>query len=279
MILESVLFIISLLLIVGYCRVINGFFPDKQDVKEYGEDEVFYAINFNFARLILFGFTFIVMIFSYSIIRIIQYLIFSNAKFAFVEIPLMILIPIGIFSLTISGFINLKLFSLEFFEKKLGEKLGAQVYYGLWSISKHGLFKRKKLWKKLLVVLIIISISLLTVVLLCANDYVLVEDDGIYYNSVFSIVSTHFGWDDISFVLKEYGRILKDNESSQFYETPAYIILTKDKTRIDLSDMVEIDDNKIESINFILDKTGLEIKNAFWNTATDEYFEYSNATD
>ena len=47
------------------------------------------------------------------------------------------------------------------------------------------------------------------------------------------------------------------------------------KTRIDLSDMIEINENKAESIDFILEKTGLEIKNAFWNTATNEYFEYS----
>jgi hypothetical protein len=244
--------------------------------------EVYSYVNFKLGPGLIIPLTFpLMMVFYYIIFTIIRFL-FADATYLFFNIPIMLLFPLALFCMCISAFIGTKILNLKFFKKKLGEGFGENVAYDIINYDVKSpkrdpdlILKKRGFNKTLLLILSFITIFTALFTYAMFDDYLLVDDDGISFNSFFSFSTNKYSWDEIDYVYLEMGRVLRDNQRYSPYEKPSYVILPLDDTRIDLKDKDEINDLDSQAVDYILNQTGLEVEYCIWNVAKNQYLEYS----
>ena len=258
--------------------------PRSLVAQETIRDYIFEKINFKIALQMLFFLVFPTISFLYLSIRSIQILLIDKWTYVLVEGFLVMLIPIVVLSLSLEGYYVYRVFSLDFFIKKLGEDFGKQAFYALRTdktdpeykeLIRTGFPKKKKLEKYTIIILFIAVVSSLIFISLCVTHYTAVDEKGIYQNHWFSLEEKFYNWDEVDNIYYEYGRILRDNNRYHPYDKPLYVFYMNDNTRIETQDAMEIHGQKDEMYNFIIEKSGLTVEEIIWNVSNDEYIPYS----
>ncbi|MCK4364423.1 MAG: hypothetical protein KAW45_00045 [Thermoplasmatales archaeon] len=272
--------------------------PVNEVAEEIVWSRVHWRLGFKFG-LSIFGFlTLSLLAFFYFFFRVIQDALIRDGKFLIIESFLPFAIPVGIFAITFCAVIALTCFNEKFYITKLGKEHGSEIYYSISSIDvskddekdqnefgtknywakrkQKSLRSRKKVLKIISFLLLIFGVVFLIIVSLSIDHYTVVEENGIYHSSWFSIGENFYSWGDFDHIYYEYGRILYDGKTYHPYNSLTVVFIVDDTIRIGLDEYSEeINNQKPQMINFIVNQSELPIEEIIWDRSTDQYIEYS----